>query len=174
MINPQSLATIQYEVYDADDRLQGTASVDLPDLEYATTDIKGAGIAGTVSWPVKANFENFVTTIHWRNLTPMGAKYLSQNSAYNLCFRQATEIYDAGTGERPFLAVRIDLRCHTNKLALGTLEPGEVQEVELEVMVDRIKITIDGKEVLLVDKFNFVNNVNGTDELSDIRAALGY
>lgn len=168
------LALVNYEVYGEGERLHGTASVDLPDIEFATTDIKGAGIAGSISFPIKGNFDNFTMTYHWRTLTESGAQYLSQQRGVIHSLRGAQEAYDAGTGERKVVPIRIDVRAHANKLALGKFEPGEQVETELEVVLDWIKVTIDGKVVVDVDKFNFRAAINGADYLSDVRAALGY
>lgn len=167
------LALIQYEVYDSGERMAGTASIDLPEIEFAQTDVKGAGIAGEVSWSVRGNFSNFTSTIHWRTLTESGAKFLNQKRGWMMSFRGAQEAYDAGTGERKVVPVRIDLRCHTNKLTLGKFEPGETVDTELEVMLDYIKISIGGTVVTEIDKFNSRFVVNGEDVLSDVNAALG-
>ena len=34
----------------------GLTTCDLPEIEIAQTDIKGAGLVGTISWPVRGNF----------------------------------------------------------------------------------------------------------------------
>ena len=174
MINGINLATINFEVYrDGDNRLLGTSTVDLPEIAFATTDIKGSGILGTLSYPIKGNFDNLEVTLHWRTLTAAAVTFLNQTKAQRLSLRQAAEVEDAGSGERGVSAVRIDVVGHTTKLAPGKLEPGEQTETELTLALTRIKITIDGKEVLEIDKLNSVFLVDGEDQLSDVRAALG-
>lgn len=167
------LSMINFEVYDNGERMLGLASCDLAEIEISTTDIKGAGILGTVSWPVKGNFSNFATTFHWLTLTETGAKFLNQSKGYVLSLRGAQEAYDAATGERKVVPVRVDVRAHTTKLSLGKFEVGEQTETELEFMLDFIKVSIGGKEVLSVDKFNYQAAVNGEDYLSDVKEALG-
>lgn len=167
------LALIQFEGYNVGNRLLGLTTIDLPEIEIAQTDIKGAGIAGTVSFPVRGNVNNLTTTLHWLTLTEDGAKFLSQGSAHMLSLRGAQEAYDSGTGERRIVPVRLDLRTHTNKLSLGKFEVGEQTETELELMIDWLKLSIDGKEITSIDKFNYQMAVNGTDYLSDVKGALG-
>ena len=169
------LALINFEAFNSQNRLIGLTSIDLPELEYESTDLGSvAGVAGQISWPVRGNFSNLQSTFHWLTLTEDGAQFLNQNQAHMMSLRGAQESYDAGTGERKVVPVRIDLRCHTTKLSLGKFEPGEQMETELEVMLDWLKLTIDGnKEVFEVDKFNYVASVNGQDYLSDVRAAMG-
>ena len=168
------LALINFEAYDSGERMLGLTTIDLPELELEQTDTKGAGILGTVSWPVRGNFSNFTTTFHWLTLTETGAKFLNQKQGYLISLRGAQEGYDAGNGERKVIPVRVDLRCHTTKLSLGKFEPGSQTETELEVMLDYVAITINGQKVLEIDKFNSRFVVNGEDVLEDVRAALGY
>jgi len=173
-MNLQELALINFEGYDSDsNRFLGLTSCDLPDIEYETTDINGSGISGTLSFPIKGNFSNFTSTFHFRTLTAAGCKILSQNRGHHLSLRGAKEIYDAGAGERKVVPVRVDMRCHGTKLTAGKLEAGSTMDTELEVMLDALKITIDGKTVLEIDKFNYVYSVDGEDMLSDVSAALG-
>lgn len=167
------LALIQFEAFDSGDRMLGLTTIDLPEIELAQTDIKGAGIVGTVSFPIKGNVNNLTTTLHWLTLTEAGAKFLSQGAAHMLSLRGAQEAYDSGTGERRVVPVRLDLRTHTNKLSLGKFDPGEQVETELELMIDWLKLSIDGKEITSIDKFNCQMVVNGTDYLSDVKGALG-
>lgn len=168
-----NLALIQFEAFDSGERMLGLTTIDLPEIELEQTDVKGAGILGTVSFPVKGNFSNFATTFHWLTLTEVGAKFLNQNKGYVLSLRGAQEAYDTATGERKVIPVRVDVRAHTTKLSLGKFEVGEQTETELELMLDFIKVSIDGKEVILADKFNYQAAVNGEDVLEDVRAALG-
>lgn len=168
-----SLALIQFEAYDEGDRMIGLTTIDLPEIELEQTDVKAAGVAGTVSWPVKGNFSNFASTFHWLTLTEAGAKFLNQKQGWMMSLRGAQEGYDAGTGERKVIPVRLDIRCHTTKLSLGKFEVGEQTETELEVMLDFVKLTIGGNEAFAVDKFNYQFSVNGEDIFNDVRAALG-
>lgn len=173
-MNLQELALINFEVYDGDsNRFMGSTSVDLPDIEFETTDISGAGISGKLSFPVRGNFSNLTTTLHFRTLTAHGCKLLNQNAGHHVSLRGVKEVVDAGSGERKFVPVRVDVRCHATKLTAGKLEPGETMDTELELMLDAVTITIDGVEVLAVDKFNYRYAVNGQDMLSDVSAALG-
>ena len=168
------LALVQFEAYDAEaNRFLGLTTITLPEIEFETTDIKGSGILGTVSWPVRGNLNNLTMTYQWLTITAEGAKILNQSRGYNMSLRGLQDGYDAGTGERKNIPVRIDVRSHATKLSLGKFEVGEQTETELEVMLDYIKVTIGGAEVLLIDKFNYVYSINGEDISEDIKAALG-
>ena len=40
-------------------------------------------------------------------------------------------------------------------------------------MSEFVTLTIDGKEVLEIDKYNYICKINGKDYLKDVRTALG-
>lgn len=173
MINRQLISLINFECYNAGNRLLGLATIDLPDIESMTAEISGAGIGGKIDWPVRGMFENIATTLHFRVVYEGSGQYLSQGSGHMMSLRGASEEYDASSGERKVMPIKIDLRGHSSKLGLGKLEPGTDMESELEITLDYLKVTIDGKEVLELDKFNYIYSVNGVDFLSDVRDALG-
>ena len=164
--------TVNYEVYVEGSRYLGTASVDLPDINYLTNEIKGAGIAGQIDVPTRAHTENLECTFHWRNIFTRPI-YLLNQDAVMVSLRSAVQVYDAATGVTKILAVRIDVRCLSAGATLGKLEPGEQSDSENKFNLDYIKIMVNGEVVLEHDKFNFVHVVNGVDLLSSVRAALG-
>lgn len=166
---------INYEVYDDSDgsvRLLGTASVDLPELEFMTSDIKGAGVLGEFSLSILGHVNNMSVTLHWRtihsDLTELAAPY-----AHSLTLRGAIQDYSAESGNMVVSPVAIKFRGVPTKATFGKFEPGEQTDSESEFAVDYLKIEVDGEEVLEHDKFNYVFRVNGTDYLGDTRDALG-
>ena len=172
-INMVPQQTINYEVFFQGDRLMGTASVDLGDIEYLATEIKGAAIAGTIEMPTRGHLQAPEVTLHWRTLFENPIKLLRQN-AHMLSLRGAQQGYDAATGELKIIPVRIDLRGHLKSANLGKLEPGENTETETTLVSDYIKITADGKVMWEFDLFNFVMRFeDGEDFLGDVREALG-
>lgn len=173
MINDVPWNEINFEAYAEGDRLMGLATVDLSELEFMSTDIKGAGIAGEFSVPTRGHLNNLTATLHWRILYEPALQFLSQNAAHNLSLRGAWERYDAATGLREVHALRVDMRAHSAKLAMGKWEPGETSDTELELTLDYINIICDGSSIFEHDKFNFIHVVNGVDDLADVRSALG-
>lgn len=170
-------ATINFEVYEEGNRIIGLASVDLSDIEFIGSDIKGAGIGGTFKHPTRGHTENLTLTLHFDQLYVDATQYLAQGSGHNMSLRQVYEKYDAGTGERIPVGLRVDLRGHTQKLSLGKAEPGETSDTELELNLDYIKATANergGEKTLFeIDKFNMIYNIGGTDYLAEVRRLLG-
>lgn len=172
MINDIIEQTINYEIYAEGDRYLGTATIDLPEFNYLTNEISGAGIAGKIDVPTLGHWENAEVTAHWRNIFERPIWLLDQD-AVMLSFRSAVQQYDAATGIYTVLPVRIDVRALAAGITLGKLEPGEQSETESKFNIDYIKVQVGDDVLLEADKFNFVYVVNGRDHLADVRTALG-
>ena len=162
-----------FEVYKSGtNRLYGMAKIKLPSLEHLSTEIKGNGIAGEISVNVRGAYSDLETTITFRGVRPDAVDFLEENSSHRLTAYGAFEYYDAGSGERKVVQFRADMRGTTKSLEFGEWEPGEAAEAELVLTLDYLKYSVDGKELLLIDKYNFISRVNGIDFLDAVRLAL--
>ena len=171
-VNDVMEQNINYEVYVEGNRYLGTASVDLPEINYMTNEIKGAGVAGQIDVPTLGHVENIEITLHWRSIFERPLDLMKQD-AVMLSLRGAMMKYDAATGVTKPLPVRIDCRCLAAGLTLGKLEPSEQTDTESKFNLDYIKITVDGSKKFEHDKFNYIHEVGGYDYLSATRSALG-
>lgn len=171
-INPIPERTINYRVYDDANNVIGIATVDLPDLEAMTDTISGAGIAGEVDSPVLGHFGSLTLTINWRTITGDAAR-LNAQRVHALEFRSSQQINDAGQGSLSTQPVRIVTRCVPKNFSMGSLEVGATTDSSSEFEVTYIKIFIDGREVLELDKYNFKFVVNGQDFLRSARRDMG-
>ena len=172
MANIVNQQTINYEVFVDGTRRLGTASVDLPELNPLTNDIKGAGVAGQMTVPTLGHMDNMEVTLHWRSISEHPA-YLGGTDAYMLSLRAAEQIYDAGTGQRRPMPIKIDLRALNAGQTLGKLEPSEQTDTESKLNCDWVRVTVDGVETFEHDVFNFIHKVRGVDILADVRKAMG-
>ena len=172
VINNVVEQTTNYEVFVNGNRSLGTATVDLPELNYVTNEISGAGVAGKFDSPTLGHTENMEVTLHWRNIFETPIQLLDQD-AVMLTLRAAVQSYDAGTGLTRIIPVRADVRALAAGSELGKLEPGEQSETTNKFNLDYIKIEIDNKTIVEHDKFNFKHVINGKDILAKVRSALG-
>ena len=172
MLHQESL--INYEVYLGDnaERLLGTASAEFGDLEFLSSEIKGAGIGGSYENPVVGHIKAPEVTLNWRTLFTEPVRLLSPN-ARKLSLRAAIQRYDSGNGTLKILPVKIDVRARMKSSSLGKFEPGEQTETKTVLICDYLKITIDNVERFEYDCFNFIYKVYGDDLLADVRTALG-
>lgn len=150
----------------------GVADVTLPNFESMTETLSGAGIAGEVDSPTLGHFSSMTTTINWRTVVQEALLLLGQKS-HTIDFRGAQQTYNSSTGEYKMFGLRVSMKVMPKTGTLGSLTPASPTETSNEFEVTYIKIFIDGKEVLELDKFNFIFKVAGTDYLAPVRQLLG-
>ena len=90
---------INFAVYlDGGQDLLGVAEGALPNLEFMTSEVKGAGIAGTIDSLVLGHLNSITMTLTWRNTTSDFVK-LAAHKAHELDLYVAQQDYNAGFGE---------------------------------------------------------------------------
>ena len=65
------------------------------------------------------------------------------------------------------------MKAFTKKLDMGKLPDMESQEGSTEHEVYYMKVDIDNQEQLLIDKFNYIYRVQGSDYLAGTRRNIG-
>lgn len=161
-----------FRVYNDNNDLLGIATVDLPEIEAMTDTVSGAGIAGEVESPVIGHFASMTTTFTWRTVEK-SAMELSKQVAHAVEVRGAQQVYDSANGTYSIVPVRASMRIVPKTISLGTFEPGATTDTEQEFEVLYLKLFVDGKEVVEIDKYNYVAKFGETDALAGVRSALG-
>ena len=164
--------TINFEVFIDSNRCLGSASCELPELNFATVEIAGSGIAGKIDAPTLGHFESIELKLTFRALYKPVVSLMAQK-AVQLSLRAAVQQYDSGTGTLSPLPVRIDARGRIKNLAPGKFESSELMDSEITFEADVLSIKINNVEQLLIDKLNFIYRVDGKDYLAETRTALG-
>lgn len=163
---------VNFKVYNGSNDLLGIATVDLPELEAMSDTVSGAGIAGEVETPVLGHYGSMTTTFSWNSITPRGME-LAKPETHEIDLRGAQQSRDTTTGKLKIVPVRCTLRVVPKTVALGSFEPGATTDTEHEFEVLYMKLYVDDKEVIEIDKFNFVAKFGDDDVLADVRKALG-
>ena len=163
---------IGFRVYNDSNDLLGIATVDLPEIEAMSDTVSGAGIAGEVESPVLGHFGSMTTTFTWRTLEE-AAMELSRPGAHNVEVRGSQQVYDSANGLYSTVPMRASMVVVPKTISLGTLEPGATTETEQEFEVLYLKLYVNGRDVLEIDKYNSVARFNGVDVLESVRADLG-
>ena len=163
---------LNFKVYIDGADLAGIAEGNLPNGEMMTSEVKGAGIAGTLDTPVLGHMQSVSVTLTWRTLTKSVMRVIAPG-AHAIDMYAVSESFDAGTGRVKTSSIHVFMRAVTKKYDLGKLAVGDTLDCETEHEVYYYKVFIDGEELLEVDKFNYVYKVNGTDYLTDTRRGLG-
>jgi len=163
---------INFRVYNSGQDLLGVATVELPELEAMSDTVSGAGIAGEVESPVLGHFGSMTTSFTWRTIEKSLTELAAQK-AHSVEIRGSQQVYDAASGVYSTVPVRCSMKITPKTTSLGSLEPGSVTDSEQEFEVLYIKLFVNNKEVVEIDKYNYIAKFNGVDVLASVRADLG-
>jgi hypothetical protein len=152
--------------------LKGVADIQLPSLEAMTETVRGAGIAGEYESPTLGHFGSMKLTLNWRTVSKDMLKLLRQR-AQRLDCRGAFQEYDAGAGSYLIRQTRVVVQGLPTKGDPGKFETGAPSDGSSELEVIYLKIDIDGRNVVEIDKLNYKCVIDGVDYLVDVRRALG-
>lgn len=162
-----------FRVYDSESQdIMGIADVTTPTITAMTETISGAGFAGEIDSVVLGHVGSMTTVINWNAVTDKVAS-LAAPGKHSLDIRGAMQHYDTGAGEVAIVPVRLYIEGQTKETNLGTFTKGQATGSSTTIETTYLKLVIDGKEVVEIDKYNYLYKVDGTDYLSEVRKALG-
>lgn len=152
--------------------LLGMADIELPSLEYVTESMSGLGIAGELDTPTLGHFKGITLKFKWNTVNANAVSLLAPKT-HQLDIRASVQKFDAGNGEFGTDAVKLVARTVPKKFGVGKAEPGKKMDSETEMEVNYLKLSQAGKELIEIDKLNFVCMIDGTDYLAAVRSDLG-
>ncbi len=167
---PEKLTS--FRVYRDGDDLIGIADVTLPSLEAMTETVKGAGIAGEIDSPVMGHFGSMELVLNWRTLEESNVN-LASPTGVALDLRGAQQVYDSSAATFVIRPIKCVVRGVPKKTDLGKLDIGATTDTSNTIEVNYLKITIDGEDLVEIDKYNFICTIGDTDYMADIKSALG-
>lgn len=163
---------INFRVYEDSDDLIGIADVELPSLEAMTETVKGAGIAGEVESPVLGHYGSMEVVLNWRVLAKKGL-VIAKQTGLALDIRGSIQVYDSSAAVYETVPVKVVVRGIPKRTELGKLDAGATMDASNTVEAYYLKVTIDGDEVIEIDKYNFIAKIDGTDYLAPVKEDLG-
>lgn len=146
-------------------------SCQLPPIETATSEMRGAGILGTIDMPSTGQINSMVFTINSRSLNKNSAD-LARPGLHNLELRFVRDALSP-TGQMIPEGAKIFITGVKKSYDPGKVEQGSTMDGSVELEVLRYRQVIDGVETLLIDKRNYIYKVNGVDYMEAIRRMLG-
>lgn len=158
--------------YDEGREMIGVADVTLPTLSYMTDTVKGAGIPGEMDIPSVGNFQSMTTTINWTSLVEDNIVFVAPNT-YHFDFRGSLQVYMDSIGEFSSQAIKVVMRCIPKTFTLGNFDTATKMGTSGEYEVIYLKISIDGKDYVEIDKFAYISKINGIDYLAKVRQDIG-
>lgn len=158
-----------FNVYRSGNRLVGvTTEITLPDLDYTTATLSGAGLAGETEVPVLGHFPSISMDIPFAILYDDTFSLLAMNGE-QLTLRGNIQRYDASTGQMLNQSMRLIVGGIPKGLKPGKMAVGSTMDSSASLEVTYLKIEIGGQEKLELDKFNYVYKVNGVDLLAEAK-----
>jgi len=158
-------------VYANGNDLVGTADVTLPDVEFITDTVKGAGVLGEIE-VVSTQFKAMAVKLSFSSISEAVAK-LRAPGEHELDLRGVVKDFDSATGEYKDTGRKYIIRGSHKKSTGGKLAPGEKMSNELEFTVTYYKEVIDGTVTAEIDLLNFKLIIDGIDHLAEQRKILG-
>lgn len=161
-----------YNVYDdrARKMIGISGEVELPELEAITDTVEAAGILGELEDPVTGQFASAKIKIPFSNLHEDIFNLMDTTNPPQLTLRGSMQVMNSATGGTDYVPVKIVVRGKATTSSLGKFVKGKKGEPEIELEILYIKVMINNKTTLELDKLNFVFVVNGKDMLAKVRS----
>lgn len=161
-----------FNVYIDGEEQNGIAEGSFPAMQFMTSEVRGAGIAGVIDSPGLGHMQSMTVELTWRSITDKFIELLKPGGHTLNMFAEHLS-FDAGRGEYVSRSVNIFMKAVTKEYELGRLVVNDSAETKTTHEVYYLIMFVDGAEVLCVDKYNFIYRVKGTDYLAQTRRALG-
>lgn len=146
------------------------SEITLPNFESMTETIDGAGIAGEVEEVVEGSFGSLETEVTFNNISQ---QYFDMLAASGLVtYRVSMQMLNTATQLNDFVSIAINISGKVKSFDLGSLKKGGKGEPKIVREITYIRILIDGKNVLELDKYNMIYKINGVDKLAKIRSQI--
>ncbi|PKL00066.1 MAG: phage tail protein [Tenericutes bacterium HGW-Tenericutes-1] len=160
---------VNYNLYNDEEKLFGVGGeITLPNFEAMTETISGAGILGEIESPNLGHFGSLPLEIPLRMLDEQSMKIVSKSMA-TITLRASEQSYDVSSGVTEHRGLKIVTKGIPKGIDLGTAGVGKPTETKVTLELVYIKIMLDNKVLLELDKINFVFIVDGKDLLADVK-----
>lgn len=160
-----------YNVYNNAQKLIGVSGdVELPDFEAITETIEGAGVLGEIEAAATGQFSSMSVKIPFSVLYGDMFTLVNPSKGANVTLRGSMQFMNSATGTTDHYPVKVVIRGKCKKYSLGKMTKGKKMDPSVELEILYIKIDVNSKPVVELDKANFKYAVNGVDLLKKIRS----
>ncbi|MBR0316523.1 MAG: phage major tail tube protein [Synergistaceae bacterium] len=143
-----------------------------PNFEAMTSEVRGAGLAGVVDSPTVGHLNSMTMSLTWRTVTSAYITLMIPR-AHDVDLYASMQQFDAGLGIYRTVPIHVFVKAIPKNITPGNLVVSDVMGTQDEFEITYIKIELDGREVVEVDKYNYVFKIRGVDYLASVRADLG-
>lgn len=168
----QPEAYIDFEVYEDSFNYLGVSQVTLPDINFLTQTLSGAGIGGNVEAVLVGMVDAMTLGMQFRSVTDVAVSLLKPIK-HNIDLRVAEQHWNTVSATRRIQADKFVLSVMPKSLKGGTIAPAALADASGEYSVYYYAAYKDGKKLWEIDPFNYICNIGGVDYMKEIRKALG-
>lgn len=168
----QPEACIDFEVYEDAHNFVGIAQGVLPDINFLTQQITGAGIAGNIEAVLIGMVDAMTLQLQFRSTTG-AAVSLMKPVKHNLDLRVAEQYWDTTKAEKSVQADKYVMTAMPKNFSPGTVAPAAAADANGEYSVYYYAAYKDGKKLWEIDPWNYICEIGGVDYMKDVRKALG-
>lgn len=156
----QGGATRQFKVQVDGYNLLGIAEVKLPDINFKTMDLEGAGIMGTISQAIFGNVDSLEVEVTFNTISAPAFKLLDISGKL-IEFKSEIVGFETTTHGATGEFMRIALRGTTKGLSLGSLKIGDMMKIPFKLEATYLELWMNGEQCYKIDKFNSIFEVAG-------------
>lgn len=166
-----SSKTAGFNLYANAFRCEDVVSVEMPEMEFETEEVAGAGILGKIEMPAMTDVGSMELVVKLK-ATSSSRTYRELAKGGMLETRWATNVIDPTTGVPDLASNKAYAKVVLKKIADGTIENGSPQEAEMTFECLTWKRVVNGETVVEIDKLNNINKIAGQDFSSKLSSML--
>lgn len=159
-------------VYLSSSEFYGISDIQLPPFEALTATIKGGGLMGEIEVAMKGIFGDMV--VEFSNIITVSDRFaeLMEPKTQEIDIYANLQEKNVVTGEIEDVQLHIFIKGRPKNVDPGKLVQGEAAEASVGIGVDYILIERNGKQIVELDKYNWIYKVNGIDYAEPVRKNL--
>lgn len=168
----QPEAIIDFEVYEDGKNFVGISQATLPNINFLTQTITGAGISGNVDAVLTGMVEAMSLSLNFREATGAAVKLMAP-VRHNIDLRVASQHWNTGDVAKGISADKYVMVVIPKNTQPGSVAPASASDASGEYSVYYYAGYKDGNQIWEIDPWNYICNINGVDYMKDVRKALG-
>lgn len=167
--------TVQYSVYGEINKklqyLDDTTSLQLPSFEMLSDTMKGSGIMGEIDWPSYLSVGSSEFSVNMR-VDEEKAAYMSAPGKKRFEVRWVVDKFDTNNVSIGVDSHKAVIVCVPKKYDPGKVETNTSSDGSNGFEVLYYKKTVNGKDIIEIDKLNYIYKVNGVDYGANVKSLL--
>lgn len=163
---------IDFAVYEDSREFVGIASATLPDMNFITQSLSGAGIGGNIEAVIAGHVDAMTLTLNFTTINEDTLR-LSEPRLHQLDLRVAQQYEDNVASELKVKGYKHIFKVIPKSDKAGGVAPASQANGSGEYAVRYWATFLDGEKIREIDPLNNICYINGVDYNEPIRKALG-